>query len=432
VKANSVTVKLHWTQFGTALPALPGDFWTKFPANSTNTTQWHPLNCSGSSTPTCTINNLVYSGSSVAGTTTDVAQIVQFDFPAPAVAAGMPNHFCLLAMVDSSQDPISAQSKSSHVVDAITPNDNNVTHRNYKNLPTSASDTFDESFLVRNPYSESITAVLTLDIPEGWEVQLDNLFFDAPFDLGPQEEILVTMHVFTPAINVTGEVTITQTRIDTEIPVVMGGVTYRLGSVFACPTDIPGFKIRSLKPLVTDGWGYDAMNEMFDTGSWMGLPAQLSTEGAHISEFVNLYDSGNRGAFSEDNGYPDASFPGIDPNEIPAEDPAAGDDDDYFATEITGCICLTAGWHSIGVNSDDGAIIEIGGLEVGRTEEWKGASDVDFTFEAPEEGCYSLRVRTLERAGGASIELHEVLMDGTRILLNDVANGGSAVFVSDE
>ena len=29
--------------------------------------------------------------------------------------------------------------------------------------------------------------------------------------------------------------------------------------------------------------------------------------------------------------------------------------------------------------------------------------------------------------GGTVIELHEVLMDGARILLNDVANGGSAV-----
>jgi hypothetical protein len=34
----------------------------------------------------------------------------------------------------------------------------------------------------------------------------------------------------------------------------------------------------------------------------------------------------------------------------------------------------------------------------------------------------------MEGGGGASIELHEVLLDGTRILLNDVANGGSAVF----
>jgi len=194
-----------------------------------------------------------------------------------------------------------------------------------------------------------------------------------------------------------------------------------------CPTDVPGFKIRSLKPLVTDGWGYDAMNELLDTGTWMGLPAQPGTEGTRVDEFVNLRDVGN-GVFSEDNGYPDASFPGIDPLEVPAQDPAAGDDDDNFATEILGCIQLTAGLHMIGACSDDGTIIEIGGVEIGRTIEWKGTSNEDFIFEVEADGCYDLRARMIEGGSGASIELHEVLMDGTRLLLNDVANGGSAVF----
>ncbi|HUT44687.1 MAG TPA: hypothetical protein VMX36_00310, partial [Sedimentisphaerales bacterium] len=181
----------------------------------------------------------------------------------------------------------------------------------------------------------------------------------------------------------------------------------------------------------TDGWGYDAMNELLDTGTWMGLPAQPGTEGTRVDEFVNLRDVGN-GVFSEDNGYPDASFPGIDPLEVPAQDPAAGDDDDNFATEILGCIQLTAGLHMIGACSDDGTIIEIGGVEIGRTGEWKGTSNEDFLFEVEVDGCYDLRARTMEGGDGASIELHEVLMDGTRILLNDVANGGSAVFAPAE
>jgi hypothetical protein len=33
-----------------------------------------------------------------------------------------------------------------------------------------------------------------------------------------------------------------------------------------------------------------------------------------------------------------------------------------------------------------------------------------------------------EIGGGDYLELHEVMLDGTRILLNDVADGGSAVF----
>jgi hypothetical protein len=214
-------------------------------------------------------------------------------------------------------------------------------------------------------------------------------------------------------------------------PILVGELDFPLVPASAdlgvCPSDVPGFSIRSLKPLITDGWGYDAMNELLDTGTWMGLPAQPGTEGTRIDEFVNLRDTGN-GVFSEANGYPDKSYPGIDPLEDPAQDPAAGDDDDNFATEILGCIQLTAGLHIIGACSDDGTIIEIGGVEVGRTGEWKGASNVDFIFEVEADGCYDLRARHMEGTGGASLELHEVLPDGTRILLNDVANGGSAVF----
>jgi hypothetical protein len=194
-----------------------------------------------------------------------------------------------------------------------------------------------------------------------------------------------------------------------------------------CPSDTPGFSIRTLAPLVTDGWGYDGMNELLDTGMFMGLPAQPGTEETRIDEFVNVRDTGN-GAFSEDNGYPDATYPGIDALEVPAQDPADGDDDDNFATEILGYIQLTAGMHQIGASSDDGTIIIIGGVEVGRTGEWKGTSNEDFLFTVEADGCYDLRARTLEGGGGASIELHEILMDGTRMLLNDVANGGSAVF----
>lgn len=195
----------------------------------------------------------------------------------------------------------------------------------------------------------------------------------------------------------------------------------------APPSNVSGFKIRALKPLVTDGWGYAAMNEILDTGLYKGLPPMPGTEGSRVSQFVNLRDTGN-GAFSVDNGYPDESFPGIDPYEMPAADPAGGDDDDNYASESLGCIQLTKGLHIIGANSDDGTIIVIGGVEIGRAAEWKGTSNVDFVYEVEADGYYNLRARHLEGGGGSSLELHEVLLDGTRILLNDVAHGGSAVF----
>jgi len=198
------------------------------------------------------------------------------------------------------------------------------------------------------------------------------------------------------------------------------------GAVDECPSQVPGFVIRSLKPLVTQGWGFDAMNELLDTGMYMGLPPVPGSEGKRYERFVNLHDSGGRGEFDDDQ-----SFPGIDPFEQPTSDPAAGDDDDNFATEILACIELTAGAHIIGISSDDGAILEIGGVEIGRTAEWKGASTVDFLFMVEQDGLYPLRIRSMEGGGGASIEVHEVLPDGTRILLGDTENGGSAVYIPE-
>ena len=187
-------------------------------------------------------------------------------------------------------------------------------------------------------------------------------------------------------------------------------------------TNIPGFKIRSIKSRV--GTSYAKMDELLDTGAIMGVPGY--EEGSRIDPVVNMRDTGN-GAFGDDR-----SYPGIDPFEYPAADPAAGDDDNDFVTEILACIKLTKGYHMIGANSDDGTIIRIGGVEVGRTGEWKGADNQDFLYEVVKEGWYSLRARTLEGGGGASIELHEILLpSGKRILLGDVAAGGSQVVVPE-
>jgi hypothetical protein len=199
----------------------------------------------------------------------------------------------------------------------------------------------------------------------------------------------------------------------------------------APPTDVSGFSIRSLKTLVTNGSfnTFAAMNELLDTGMFGGLPALPGSEGSRVDEFVNLRDTGN-GLFSVDNGYPDISYPGIDPFEEPAQDPAAGDDDNYFATEILGYIHLVPGeYYKFGVDSDDGGILEIGGVEVVRTAELKGTSTVDSgIYIVDVEGYYPLRCRQFECTGGASVELHQILLDGTRLLMNDVANGAAEVY----
>ena len=200
-----------------------------------------------------------------------------------------------------------------------------------------------------------------------------------------------------------------------------------------CPRQ-PGFQIRSIKvnELISDpgamGWGYGAMNELLDTGTWI-LEGQ--EEGSRIEQYVNLRDSGGNGAFGNDQ-----TFPGIDDFEQPASDPAGGppggpDDDNYYATEVLACIQLTAGVHIIGVSSDDGTIIEIGGIQIGDAGEWKGDSMVDFLFVVNTAGLYSFRARMLEGGGGSALELSEILADGTRVLLGDTANGGSPIYVPE-
>jgi len=200
----------------------------------------------------------------------------------------------------------------------------------------------------------------------------------------------------------------------------------------------PGFMVRTIQrsPWATGSWGYDQMNELLSTGSCGGeLGYQDYPPGKRIEQLVNLFDNdGGHGAFSADNGYPDHSFPGLHPEPwktIPSGDPLYDNGVDNYATEVIACIQLTAGYHIIGANSDDGTIIKIGGIEIGRTGEWKGDSTVDFLFKVLTAGLYTFEARMLEGGGGSSLELHEVLADGTRILLGDVDHGGSPVYVPE-
>lgn len=231
--ATSVSVKLHWAQFGTALPALPADFWTAFPADSAAPSNpWQAMTCTGIASTVCSLASVAYSGSSVAGTAADAAQVVSFDFPAPPVDSSLANHFCLLAMAEAANDAIDPSSKSLLVVDTITPNDNNVTHRNYHDLITEEGD-FDTRFFVRNPFREPIRTAVRLEglqtMPRSWRVELDRYEWGEVFSLAPGEEVLVTLHISVPP-GTEGEVEVVQVRLDEQPETVMGGFTVGLRS----------------------------------------------------------------------------------------------------------------------------------------------------------------------------------------------------------
>ena len=224
IPADSVTVKLHWAYAGAGLPALPADFWTLFPGDSPDTTRWHPLGIRA-------IAGLAYSGASVAGSAADAAQIVQFEFPAPALDPTVEDetsrrHHCLFAIIDSPQDPVSAASRTSLVPDDITPRDNNVTHRNVVLQDTTDAGGRSERFYARNPYDQDITTRLTVAGPTNLPVKLTPIPLGQWFLLPAQSEALFTVQFSVLDTNAVGRVNVFQEWLDGNLPRVLGGLAF--------------------------------------------------------------------------------------------------------------------------------------------------------------------------------------------------------------
>jgi hypothetical protein len=92
---------------------------------------------------------------------------------------------------------------------------------------------------------------------------------------------------------------------------------------------------------------------------------------------------------------------------------------------------LPAGAVTMGVNSDDGFRTQAGYIKVpadapilGQFDGGRGAADTLFVFVVAEAGVYPLRTIWQEGGGGANIEIFSVKENGTKVLLNDTANGG--------
>lgn len=210
--------------------------------------------------------------------------------------------------------------------------------------------------------------------------------------------------------------------------------------------DVPGFIVTAAKmPVGWDWWDEDnsggvdrweqykqaeylAKNSGF-TGYYPEDPTDYPSEqfGTAHRDLVNLYDSGGRNAFT---GATETTFPGIDAFQVDPPEPADGDDDDRFAVLVEGCIELTEGLHVLGGAFDDGVLIRIGGVEIGRTNSWDETGQ--FLFEAPVAGIYSLEAIGFEGGGGAGLELYEWLDNYTMVLMGDVANGASPVYCVPE
>jgi len=230
VNAQNVSVKLMWTQFGTALPALNADFWTQYPNDSALPgSAWTSMICDGTGLDYCEISEIPYSGASVAGTVSDAAEIARFDFDAPTYDASLANHYCLLAVTNADNDPVDPLSTGILLADSITPNDNNVTHRNYHNLDTSALSEGSFRFFVRNPTRRVIETWLELIVNprlhELLELKTEGFEWQEPLRMKPGEEKLVTLHVYPQSKEVSGDIGIAQVTKGEKGTEVLGGLT---------------------------------------------------------------------------------------------------------------------------------------------------------------------------------------------------------------
>ncbi|MFT4548537.1 MAG: hypothetical protein ACI8XO_001900 [Verrucomicrobiales bacterium] len=125
---------------------------------------------------------------------------------------------------------------------------------------------------------------------------------------------------------------------------------------------------------------------------------------------------------------PDDQMPGV---------PGINFGSDGADAEIISFIDFPAGFITMGVNSDDGFRAESGSITdpqnrvlLGEFDGPRGASDTTFLINVIEAGTYPLRAVWENGGGGANIEIFTVKEDGTKVLLNDTANGGLQTYRS--
>jgi hypothetical protein len=143
-----------------------------------------------------------------------------------------------------------------------------------------------------------------------------------------------------------------------------------------------------------------------------------------IAGTINLgVSGGNNGDFPAD-----GQMPGL---------PATDTTTTGVATEVLTYIALPAGLTVMGVTQDDGCRVTagaqrdvFGALFLGGLDGAGLAEDGDHIFcvAAQEAGVYPFRVVYVQGTDAGSLEWFSVKADGTRVLVNDLANGGLSAY----
>jgi subtilisin family serine protease len=198
--AANVNVKLYWVYGGTTLPLL----WGTFPQDDSTDPTWHFLG-------NFSLKDLGYSGTSVAYTGYDLSQIATFDFIAPQPVPGQRNHYCLVALIDSPQDPLNVPELTGITsLDVATPCYNNITHRNYSIIPSTDTDTSANTLLLNNPYAYPVSTLVKLEGAKNLIRRIDNIYVDCVFVMRPKETRRITIYFNKQPINHMAEITVRQ------------------------------------------------------------------------------------------------------------------------------------------------------------------------------------------------------------------------------
>ena len=171
---------------------------------------------------------------------------------------------------------------------------------------------------------------------------------------------------------------------------------------------------RQLAGGYSDADGVPYLNEAgpINATSWEFSPVDIAV--------VNLeQDGAAAGNFNENTGFADDFIPNI---------PGINESTDGIAAEFLTYLELSKGFHTLGVNSDDGFDVTIGpaardllSSSVGSFNGGRGASDSLFEVYVEEGGYYPTRLLWFEGTGGANVEFFSVV-DGQKILINDRDN----------
>jgi hypothetical protein len=134
------------------------------------------------------------------------------------------------------------------------------------------------------------------------------------------------------------------------------------------------------------------------------------------------------GGTAKGNFTPDDQMPGL-----PGTGPGGSDNS---AAEALTYLVLPAGTNTIGVNSDDGFRLTLGGaapldkfaINVGQFDGGRGAADTIFQVVISQAGLYAARLLWENGGGDANVEFFTVLNGTNKVLVNDLANGGIAAY----